>query len=137
MGSKTMRLLVQGLARHAWPSLMLVPLLSCRGLFETSCTSSASPAVQVRVLDALTQQRPPEEVILAIASETVADTARYPAGSGPPVVLAAGFDATGVFEVVVTSEGYEEWRRDNVVVPRARCGQNETEYLVVGLQPGE
>lgn len=115
--------------------LLVVPIVSCRSLFEESCTSSAAPAVQVRVLDAQTQQRPPGEVILAIASGPVLDTARYPAGSGAPVVLAAGYDQSGVFEVVVSSEAYLEWRRKNVVVERVgRCGQNETEQLVAPLE---
>lgn len=118
---------------YGWCALaLMLPLASCR-LFEGGCDAVAFPAVQVVVSDAGTSQRPAAEVILAVTDGAAPDTARYPAGSGAPITMAAGYNLSGALDVSVSAQGYVSWVRTGVIVGLDRCGRSDARTFTAEL----
>jgi hypothetical protein len=118
----------------AFPALLLgaVSLGGCSNLFPPTCTTEASPAVQVRVLDSATGAPAAEGAKLVIRDGAYADSA-----TGFPGVaeIAAGFEETGTFDVLVRKAGYREWTRQDVRVTRGgSCDKVQTARLTAELE---
>jgi hypothetical protein len=117
-------------SRRAFALILL--LASCR-LFEETCTTYTNPAVQVVVSEEGTSLRPSTEVILAITDGVTPDTARYPAGSGAPITMAAGYNMSGALDMSVSAQGYAAWVRTGVIVGLDRCGRSDTRTFAAEL----
>ena len=97
------------------------------------CPDAASPAVVVRVVDGLTQQRVDLQTTGTWTTGTVGDSLRH-LGTGPERYLAA-IGPAGTYTVRVQRPGSAEWTRSGIVVPGATCGP-QTQELTATLQPG-
>ena len=112
-------------------------LSACRG-WLSPCDLVGHDSVRVTVSDSVTGGRPAAELLLILSDGVVADTVKYPPGSGPAVSIGVGLDRKGTFTLTVWADGYLPWIRHNVVVPYdPRCDhdQAKTQTLRVLLVP--
>ena len=117
---------------------MLAGALACdSAVGPGACTAIALPALDVTVLDSLT------EAPLASGARVIARDGAYadtsvtaPAGSSGPELAVQGlaYERAGRYSVTVERAGYQPWRRDGVVVRRGSC-HVETVRLTALLQP--
>lgn len=114
----------------------IVALQNSCGLFFSNCDNVGHYSVVVTVSDSRTGQRPLVDLLLVLSDGQSADSVTYPAGSGPPVQLAAGLDRVGTFTVTVAAAGFATWTRSGVVVEYDQeCEQGKTRRLSASLQP--
>jgi hypothetical protein len=99
------------------------------------CDTSIPPAIEVVILDAVTNAPRAEDAVGIVQAGTFVDTLR-PARSDGTHLLSRATTQTGpgTYDVLITHEGYEPWSLANVRVGTGRCGM-ETHALTAELQP--
>jgi hypothetical protein len=94
------------------------------------CPDSATPAVVVRVVDGLTEQRMEMQVTGTWTTGAVGDSLRH-LGSTADRYLGA-FGPAGTYTVRLQGPGFVAWERGGIVVPDAICGP-QTQGLTATL----
>ena len=94
------------------------------------CPNAATPAVVVRVVDGVTQQRVELQVTGTWTTGAVSDSLRH-LGTGAERYLGA-FGPAGTYTVRLQRPGFAAWERGGIVVPDATCGP-QTQQLTATL----
>jgi hypothetical protein len=89
------------------------------------CPDAATPAVVVRVVDGVTQQRMELLVTGSWTTGAARDSLRH-LGAGAERYLAA-FGPAGTYTIHLRRPGYAAWELGGIVVPDATCGPQTQE----------
>src|SRR5262245_41569728 len=115
--------------------LTVVAIVAACGDRNTFCPLVVAPAIEVKVMDAVTR-----ESLTAIASGIVTNGQRSDSlrvcqrnQQGQAVTRCAMYGLSGSFYVTVEVPGYQRWDSTGVVVPFGGCG-NGTTHLNVGMR---
>ena len=104
----------------------------CEFATEPMCTLELRHAIAVEVRDSVTGEPAAVGARLIVRDGVYADTSRQ---HGDPLLIQAGEERAGRYDVSVEKSGYREWTRENVRVTAGAC-HVRTVRLDVRLQPG-
>jgi predicted lipoprotein with Yx(FWY)xxD motif len=100
-----------------------------------ACPDVGGFAIQVELRNAATGELVAGGATLVIRDGEYADSVSV-LDAQPPVVLSAGAEREGVYDVVVRKPGYQEWTQQDVRVGRGgACGRLSSAELTAELVP--
>lgn len=129
--------MIRPAARH--PALALGAILlatACDDPFSGACTLDVSPAIEVVIVDAVTEAPLAEAARGIVRDGAYADSLQPWTHTieGEMASRAAALGRPGRYDVEVAVPGYVPWLRLGVLAPAGRCGV-ETTALRAILQP--
>lgn len=114
-------------------TLAAVPLtISACGITDPDCTAISQSAVDVRVQNSATGN-PIAGALVVVSESSFADSA-FTQDEGVLETFLAP-DRAGVYELTVGKSGFDLWSRSDVKITLNECGQANTKFFSVELEP--
>jgi hypothetical protein len=114
---------------------LLLIMLSGASACRSDCLQFAVPPIVVTVVDDATGGRPATEVAVRIVKGTTETIPPRSFTVDSTLQFIGPVDGPGVFEVIVSADGYREFRQSAISVGEDNCGNTEQVRLAVRLQP--